>query len=328
MPYKYNIFTEELDYYESGSNSSTFLTLTDTPSSYSGQGSKGVRVNAGGTALEFYTIVDTDEKVKYNGSDASAGYLADKTVAGTGISLAESADKLEITNTDPDQTVSITGDSDIGVSGTYPNFTLSFDNGSGYITSVSGEDHSTLTNLDYASAGHTGFEPTVTKGDLTETTSNVLSITSGTNAIIGSGTTLEVQLASPSNGDTTHLSTADQIYDFVTGQGYLTSVAHTDLTDMPSSSNTDHDGRYYTETEIDTLLGDYQEALSDPTEITGASLTGNDGNTDRTYSASDVWLVFVDGVYLHKDVDYTYATDTITFKNQIWDSQNIGIVTK
>jgi len=33
----------------------------------------------------------------------------------------------------------------------------------------------------------------------------------------------DVPTASPSNGDTTHLSTADQIYDFVTGQGYLTS---------------------------------------------------------------------------------------------------------
>ena len=32
-----------------------------------------------------------------------------------------------------------------------------------------GSDHSTLTNLDYASANHTGFEPTVTKGNLTAT---------------------------------------------------------------------------------------------------------------------------------------------------------------
>src|SRR5437667_7956074 len=34
---------------------STFLSLTDTPSSYSGQTLKAVRVNAGETALEFYT---------------------------------------------------------------------------------------------------------------------------------------------------------------------------------------------------------------------------------------------------------------------------------
>jgi hypothetical protein len=45
----------------------------------------------------------TDEKVKYNASDISAGYLADKVVAGTGITLSEGtggdADKLQITNT-------------------------------------------------------------------------------------------------------------------------------------------------------------------------------------------------------------------------------------
>jgi hypothetical protein len=36
-----------------GGGATTFLGLTDTPASYSGQGGKGVRVNAGGTALEF-----------------------------------------------------------------------------------------------------------------------------------------------------------------------------------------------------------------------------------------------------------------------------------
>lgn len=36
---------------------STFLALTDTPSSFSGQGSKVVRVNSGATALEFQTAV-------------------------------------------------------------------------------------------------------------------------------------------------------------------------------------------------------------------------------------------------------------------------------
>lgn len=34
----------------------TFVSLTDTPSSYAGNGLKGVRVNSGATALEFYTI--------------------------------------------------------------------------------------------------------------------------------------------------------------------------------------------------------------------------------------------------------------------------------
>ncbi len=37
----------------SGSGGGTFLSLSDTPSSYSGQGGKAVTVNSGGTALEF-----------------------------------------------------------------------------------------------------------------------------------------------------------------------------------------------------------------------------------------------------------------------------------
>jgi hypothetical protein len=65
-------------------------------------------------------------------------------------------------------------------------------------------------NLPIASATNTGKlsstdwstfnakEPAVTKGNLTETTSSVLTITGGTGAVIGSGTTIEVKSASAS----------------------------------------------------------------------------------------------------------------------------------
>ena len=39
-----------------GSGSTTFTGLTDTPSNFSGSGGKGVRVNSGASALEFYTL--------------------------------------------------------------------------------------------------------------------------------------------------------------------------------------------------------------------------------------------------------------------------------
>ena len=52
-----------------------FTELADTPPSYSSHSLKGVRVNAGENALEFYTTVtDTDEKVAVD-SEATAGYL-------------------------------------------------------------------------------------------------------------------------------------------------------------------------------------------------------------------------------------------------------------
>jgi hypothetical protein len=57
-------------------------------------------------------------------------------------------------------------------------------------------DHSVLLKLDYASAGHTGFEPTLTKGNLTETTSSILTILGGTGAVIGTGATIQVKQSS------------------------------------------------------------------------------------------------------------------------------------
>ncbi len=56
--------------------------------------------------------------------------------------------------------------------------------------------HSDLLGLDYSSSGHTGFEPTVTKGDLTETISSVLTVDNGTNSVIGSGTSIQVKKSS------------------------------------------------------------------------------------------------------------------------------------
>lgn len=66
-----------------------FTDLTDVPNTYVNQKLKGIRVNATANGLEFYTTTDVDEKVKYNVGDPTAGYVADKIVAGTGISVAE-----------------------------------------------------------------------------------------------------------------------------------------------------------------------------------------------------------------------------------------------
>ncbi len=55
------------------------------------------------------------------------------------------------------------------------------------------ENHNILLNLDYTHSGHTGFEPTISKGNITESTSSVLTITGGTGAVIGSGASIEVK---------------------------------------------------------------------------------------------------------------------------------------
>ncbi|HQJ93173.1 MAG TPA: tail fiber protein, partial [Clostridia bacterium] len=59
------------------------------------------------------SISTPDEKVKYDAGDSSAGYVADKFVAGDGISVAEGTgadeNKLKITNTDKGSDVDLSG---------------------------------------------------------------------------------------------------------------------------------------------------------------------------------------------------------------------------
>lgn len=56
-----------------GTGISTFTGLSDTPGSYSGQAGKGVRVNGGGTGLEFY---DREESIEIACSDETTALTA------------------------------------------------------------------------------------------------------------------------------------------------------------------------------------------------------------------------------------------------------------
>jgi len=72
--------------------------------------------------------------------DAVAGVWENAFLTdGTGISITEGAGSITITNSAPDQTVSLTGAGTTSISGTYPNFTVtSNDQYTGTVTSVTG----------------------------------------------------------------------------------------------------------------------------------------------------------------------------------------------
>jgi hypothetical protein len=127
-----------------------------------------------------------------------------------------------------DKTVALTGAGTTTITGTYPSFTItSNDEFDGTVTSVAttapitgGTITTTGTiGITQSGAATDGYlsstdwntfnskEPSLTKGNLTEATSSVLTITGGTNAVIGTGTTIQVsQAGASSNG---YLSSTD-----------------------------------------------------------------------------------------------------------------------
>ena len=72
------------------SGKKNFTNLDDTPNSYSSQANKYVTVNNSETGLEFTTVVisGADYKVKASANDTTEGFLEDKIVAGSGITIS------------------------------------------------------------------------------------------------------------------------------------------------------------------------------------------------------------------------------------------------
>ena len=102
----------------SGGGASDFTSLSDTPSSYSGQGGKATRVNAGESAVEFYTPTDANDAVKVSSNDTTAGFLNGKLLGGTNVTLTEGTDGGNETLT-IDASVDISGKQNILAEGAF-----------------------------------------------------------------------------------------------------------------------------------------------------------------------------------------------------------------
>ena len=184
---------------------SAFTDLTDVPHTYTGQSGKAAVVNGTEDGLVFATVTGTDEKVKYDASDPTAGYVADKIVAGTGINIAEGTganeNKLVVTNSAPDQTVSITGTGSATVTGTYPDFTIDVTSSGGdMLASVydpAGGSQQVAFNgqlVDYVSYTNSTQDVNLGTWHLDFLNTGIVGPTSGVRWFDGSGTNIQGQI--------------------------------------------------------------------------------------------------------------------------------------
>jgi len=125
-------------------------------------------------------------------------------------------------------------------------------------TTIQVKQASALQDGFISSSDYTSFsskEPALTKGSLTESTSGVLTITGGTSAVIGSGTTIQVKQASASqNGylSSTNWSTFNGKQDSITGGA--TTITTSNLTALRAVAS-DASGKVAVSATTSTELG-------------------------------------------------------------------------
>ena len=99
----------------------------------SGGTTPAISMAAATTSVNGY-LTSTD----WNTFNSKLSTAVTSAVAGTGISLSGSTGAVTITNSAPDQTVSLTGGTGISTSGTYPNFTITNTGTSSLVATVYG----------------------------------------------------------------------------------------------------------------------------------------------------------------------------------------------
>src|SRR6056297_847891 len=137
----------------------------------------------------------------------------------------------------------------------------------------------------------------------------------------------DVPTATPSDGDTTHLSTADHIYDFVTGQGYITD--YQDLGYVNSNAPT---GNYATHTVTisngtNAIIYDYYDPDTNTTYSAGndLDLSGTTFNIESTLD--HVSTINLDGTGSITGLDSIDATTENTLESALDHDDLTGFVT-
>ncbi len=139
----------------------------------------------------IYIALDTNKIYRWSGST----YTEISPSPGSTDSVTEGSTNLYFTTARAQSAIS--GAASTIVSSDLTTNRILLSDGSGKV-SASSVNNTTLGYLDATSSIQTqlnGKEPTLTKGNLTESVSSILTITNGTNSVIGSGTSIQVKQA-------------------------------------------------------------------------------------------------------------------------------------
>jgi len=183
------------------------LNITNWDTAYSWGNHAGLYDLLGTASSLIGTHQSTYNHDNYNtayswGNHASVGYLT-AVIVGHGLDV-ESANTVLVDETDLDDTlIPFTGS---GFTATNVHDAILEAYNDATVTTW-GDIAGTLSNQTDLQGALDAKEPTLSKGNLTETTSSILTFVGGTGAVIGSGTTIQVQVAS--SGVSGYLSGSD-----------------------------------------------------------------------------------------------------------------------
>jgi len=188
--------------------SGSTITIASTGQEVSLSGAGGTSIS--GTYPNF-TITSTDNNTVTRLKGGTAGTFVSGDVnllAGTSVSITQSGNDITVTNSAPDQIVSLTGAGGTSISGTYPNFTItSTSTDTTVVTRIKGGTAGTLVSGDVNLLAGTSVSITQSGNDITVTNSapdQVVSLTGAGSTSI-SGTYPNFTITSTDNNTVTRL---------------------------------------------------------------------------------------------------------------------------